>query len=91
MWAARCAWPSKPTLQVGSEGAKWGDALLMGIVCLNALLDPSSAAQIKFVPNSALPIGTTNVTLTTAITDDAGNALATEEVWSFTTILPCAP
>ena len=44
MWAARCAWPSKPTLQVGSEGAEWGDALVMAMACLNALLDPGSAA-----------------------------------------------
>lgn len=54
-------------------------------------LDPSSAAQIKFVPNNPLPIGTTNITLTTTITDSAGNPLAADQAWSFTTTLPCAP
>lgn len=54
-------------------------------------LDPSSATVIKFVPLSALPTGTTSVTVTTAITDVAGNNLAADQQWTFTTTLPCAP
>jgi hypothetical protein len=53
-------------------------------------LDPLSTAKIKFVPNNPLPIGTTDVTLTTTIADLAGNQ-ATAQTWSFTTTLPCAP
>ena len=48
--------------------------------------DPSI---IKFTPSPDLPVDTWTVKITTAITDDAGNTLAAEETWTFTTSEEC--
>ena len=56
-------------------------------------LDPSSSAQIKFVPVSALPVDpeTITVTINTSVTDTDGNNLPASKTWTFTATLPCSP
>ncbi len=49
----------------------------------------SANRQVTITPNASLAMGTTyTATLTTGITDVAGNNLATNYTWSFTTAVP---
>ena len=53
-------------------------------------LDPSSDTIALFVPKITID-GQYSISVTTAITDIAGNHLAENHYWTFTTSVPCPP